>query len=422
MIEPIMFAGLGFLTASLLALIVVPLVHARAVRLTKRRLEAAAPISIMEIQADKDQLRAEFAMSTRRLEMSVDQLKAKTTGQLAELGKKTEAINSLKADVAEKTAVIFALESREKTLKDRLQTTEQELNGKTEALRETERKLAEKEAELTRVSADLEERSVTADSQRIDIVALKTQIANLKDQVGDLEVQVRTTEDRLTRERADAEQAAKHLADERGKVENLTPRVAQLERELAAQTAETEMLGRRVAELEGRLAEQGRDLADANRRGEQLQLDLDAARQIEADLRSELVESERRYEAATQALLGEKTLAESQLERAREERARLHRELATLKRETEEVWANERVENALMRERINDVAAEVTRLTTALEGPGSPIETILAADAIGTPVNGNGAHNGNGAIAVPPGKGSLADRIRALQNRASGMS
>jgi hypothetical protein len=41
-----------------------------------------------EIQADKDQLRAEFAMSARRLEMSVDQLKNKTTSQLAELGKK----------------------------------------------------------------------------------------------------------------------------------------------------------------------------------------------------------------------------------------------------------------------------------------------------------------------------------------------
>jgi uncharacterized membrane protein YccC len=93
MIEPIMFFGLGFLIATLLALVILPLVHARAVRLTARRLEAATPVSMAEIQADKDQLRAEFAMSTRRLEISVDQLKAKTTSQLAELGKKTDAIN-----------------------------------------------------------------------------------------------------------------------------------------------------------------------------------------------------------------------------------------------------------------------------------------------------------------------------------------
>src|SRR3982751_1619031 len=127
MIEPIMYFGLGFLIASLLGLVIVPLAHARAVRLTARRLEAAPPVWMVEIQADKDQLRAEFAMSTRRLEMSVDQLKTKTTGQLAELGKKTEAINSLKAELKEKTATIFALETREKALNEQLQTTEQEL-------------------------------------------------------------------------------------------------------------------------------------------------------------------------------------------------------------------------------------------------------------------------------------------------------
>ena len=91
MIEPVMYVGIGFLLAGLLVIGVIPLVHARAVRLTMRRLEALTPLSLAEIQADKDQLRAEFAMSTRRLEMSVDQLKTKTTSQLAEIGKKSEA-------------------------------------------------------------------------------------------------------------------------------------------------------------------------------------------------------------------------------------------------------------------------------------------------------------------------------------------
>src|SRR5271155_6110502 len=96
MIEPVMYFGIGFLAAALLGLLFIPLVHGRAVRLTMRRLEAATPLSIAEIRADKDQLRAEFAMSTRRLEMSVAQMKTKTTSQLADLGKKTDAINHLK--------------------------------------------------------------------------------------------------------------------------------------------------------------------------------------------------------------------------------------------------------------------------------------------------------------------------------------
>src|SRR5260370_17205074 len=106
MVEPIMYFGIGFLFATLLAIVFIPLVHGRAVRLTMRRLEAATPLSIAEIRADKDQLRAEFAMSTRRLEMSVEQMKAKTTGQLAALRNKADPINQLKNELREKTATI----------------------------------------------------------------------------------------------------------------------------------------------------------------------------------------------------------------------------------------------------------------------------------------------------------------------------
>src|SRR6267378_8528061 len=120
MIEPVMFVGIGFLVAGLLVIGAIPLVHARAVRLTMKRLEAMTPMSMAEIQADKDQLRAEFAMSTRRLEMSVEQMKAKTTRQLAEIGKKSDAIGRLKLELGEKTAALFALEAKEKQLNDDL--------------------------------------------------------------------------------------------------------------------------------------------------------------------------------------------------------------------------------------------------------------------------------------------------------------
>ena len=159
MIEPIMYFGIGFLVAALIGLVVVPLVHGRAVRLTMRRLEAATPLSMAEIQADKDQLRAEFAMSTRRLEMSVEQLKSKTTGQLAELGKKTDAINRLKIELGEKTATIFALEARDKALRDQLRATEEEFAVRTDAMHDAERALADKEAELAKMMGELDEQS-----------------------------------------------------------------------------------------------------------------------------------------------------------------------------------------------------------------------------------------------------------------------
>ena len=99
-----------------------------------------------------------------------------------------------------------------------------------------------------------------------------------------------------------------------------------------------------------------------------------------------------------------------------------------MKRDAESTWAAERVENALLRERINDVAAEVARLTAALEGPGSPIESMLVEATSGTRAAGaainahdpSAAQNGDSAPApAKESKNTLADRIRALQLTAS---
>ena len=164
MIEPIMFVGIGFLLAGLLVIGVIPLVHARAVRLTTRRLEALNPLSIAEIQADKDLLRAEFAMSTYRVEKRVEEIKAKATDHLTELGKKSEAIGRLKLELSEKTAALLALEAKELRLAEDLESTQAELAVKAGALEEMERALASPEAELAEVRAN---RSfVTADNKR----------------------------------------------------------------------------------------------------------------------------------------------------------------------------------------------------------------------------------------------------------------
>ena len=233
---------------------------------------------------------------------------------------------------------------------------------------------------------------------------------------------MKSTEERHAREKAAAEKATRELAEERGTVENLGTRIGQLERQLATQTTEAEIMGRRIADMEMRLTEQARLLADRERERDQLRTDLDAARRIEADLRQELATIERRHGTATEALRAEKTMAETQLERAREDRAKLQREVTNMKRDAEATWASERVENALLRERINDVAAEVARLTSVLEGPGSPIDAILAAPehpaTIGAAKPVTPAANTNSE----EGKGSLADRIRALQARSSRLS
>ena len=411
MIEILMYFSIGFLCASLLGLIVIPLVHNRAIRLTVRRLEAATPLSMAEIQADKDQLRAEFAMSTRRLELTVDQLKARSTSQLSELSKKSEAIAMLKQELDHKSAALVALEERQRTLHDQISVTEQEHSLKAAAVQATGLALADKEAALAHLTTELGHRTMLTDSQKAEIATLNTQVEALKAQLERYEKDVKDAETRLHRERSDADSATKELSDERNKVENLGGRVAQLQRQLVAQATEAEILGRRVQDLETKLTEQGRLLVEREHALYALRGELETARRSESDLRGALSTTAPTAARQRAAADTENTAQlRAQLAQANEERARLAQEITAMKRDTEQAWTSERVENALLRERINDIAAEIARLTMALEGPDSPIESILAA----APAT-NGANGQHGA----PAGGNLADRIRALQSRAS---
>ena len=304
MIEPIMFVGIGFLVAGLLVIGVIPLVHARAVRLTTRRLEAVTPLSMAEIQADKDQLRAEFAMSTRRLEMSVEQMKAKTTSQLAEIGKKSEAIGRLKLELGEKTAALFALEAQGEAAQRRAARCRGRARGKTHArCRTTERTLAD---DAGRARADHGELRRDARSPPTASASswwrcarrsrsLKGQIESYeketKDAAGAADPRDRrgreprpaarrgARQDREPRQPRRRARTPAHRADDRGR----NPRPP---RAGAGRPA------RRAGPLPGR----------ARIRVRPLRSEPTVAQKTEADLRAELAEAENRQRSATEAI------------------------------------------------------------------------------------------------------------------------
>jgi len=405
MIEVIMYFAIGFFIAVVIGLGLFPLVHNRAVRLTGQRLEAATPLSLAEIQADKDQLRAEFAMTIRRLEMSVDQLKARTTSQAGELGRKTDGINRLKLEIGEKAAVILTMEAREQALRDQLRTTEEQLAAKTGALQEAERTLADRQSELEKLSQQIGESTLLADSQRVEIAALRTQVESLRGQIGKLDGEIHQAQERLARQHADAQTAARDIEAERGRAQLLGNRVADLEQQLMTQANEAQELGRKVLELEARLAEQSKKFAEREYDVIRLRTEVETVRQSETETRSEMAALEDRHNGTSARLRSENSLLEKELEQLRTERTALQEEIGRLKRAAEEGETGEHVENAMLRDRINDIATEVARLTMVLEGPGSPIEAMLAKEANGHPRKSDA-------------QTSLADRIRALQARA----
>lgn len=208
MIETVLHFAVGFAVAALLGLAFVPLVHKRAVRLTARRFEAAMPAAVGEIRADKDELRTKLATSTRRLEMTVEQMKAKTMSKLDELDRKKDAIDQLEKELGDKTAAISALDARDKSMREQLRSSQQQFEAQSAALRATEQMLADKEAELVQLVVELGER----ESQQAEFAAMLTEVQAIKMRVAQYEDAQREIEIRLLHDHEDATAAAGDFA------------------------------------------------------------------------------------------------------------------------------------------------------------------------------------------------------------------
>ena len=166
MVEIGMYFGTGFFLASLGMLIFLPLVHGRAVRLTRRRLEARIPASMAEILADKDLPRAQFCISTRRLELELEQLRAKNASRLAELGRKEDAINGLRRELS--------------ALRAEIGPSQDELAIKTAALEQAKREAVSNELELGWRKQELADSVALTENQNTEIDELRNQVEELK--------------------------------------------------------------------------------------------------------------------------------------------------------------------------------------------------------------------------------------------------
>jgi hypothetical protein len=109
MFESLVLCGIGFLTACLLALVLFPAVQRRAAQMAMKG-ALAGSWTLKEIFADKDKQRAQFVLAVRRVEIGLEELKAKSERQACELGR-------LKVELEKKVALIAALQAREQAHK-----------------------------------------------------------------------------------------------------------------------------------------------------------------------------------------------------------------------------------------------------------------------------------------------------------------
>lgn len=412
MFEGALYFILGFLCAALIALMVSPAIWNRAVTLTKRRIESSVPLTLNEIQADKDQLRAEFAMSTRRLELSVEELREKAARQVIDINRKRDELAKLAEESREKIRMVEELEARSAELRSRLADREEALSAISRQRDDARQELERRALELEKLRHELEDARSESDSRRIELVARQTAVDDMTSRIGE-------RDKREAKLQAEIDELRAALAAARGEVKTLTGQGEEGDARLARLQKLNGELEERLQRAERQVSEyRNGESAEADSSNELTRLlmeERERSNGLEADLASTVLRmdallqdaSNENVRKAMDTLSAEKDRIEKQLGEALAERDRLMEEVTAFRESHNMEWEGERKENAILRERINDLAAQVTAMTAALEGPDSPIRDIIE--------QATGADK-----PAPKGQktSQLAERIRALQETA----
>lgn len=372
MIQTVLFFILGFLSAGFIALLIAPAVWRRAEILTQKRIEASIPMTRNEVQAEGDRLRAEFAMATRRLEMSVKSLREKAADQLVQIGRGEELLRQAGEEDERKAAFIADLEERAGGLQAELETVRERLQESMQRLSTTERQLAEQSQEVVRLGRMHEEASLLSSSRQIELVARESDVDRLSAELSQLRLQAKDSQRRVREVEAESRALHGSLKSERKKIADVERR---LERSIAALADREADLERAEAALAAARQEEPSGSGDGEGAGKDI-----------ARLREDRERLEARLKVFTR------------------ENKKLREEIKALNAGKSEAVDADRSGAALLREEIGDIAAKVVNLTAMLEGPDSPINGM-----IGPGQDGSG-----------PGEAmSLAERIRALQQASS---
>ncbi len=213
MIEQGIYFALGCIVTALLALLFAPVFWHRALRLTRQRLQLQVPLSMQEILAERDQLRAEFAVERLRVEQAMERVQATKGHDMAELGRRSMELAAL----TDKLATLTHTEQAQADEISRLQRAAAEAEAENGTLRlalhdgDSGLELWRQRAETAR---DHQERlQDEVESHRTTIASLKTRSMGLEMRLTDAErARVAREQELETGLRARLETAMGHVA------------------------------------------------------------------------------------------------------------------------------------------------------------------------------------------------------------------
>ena len=414
-----MFVAAGFLAASLLALILAPVQWRRAVRLTEQRVRSLTPLSMAEIQADKDRLRAEHAQQLRRVENALEKLKDDNALRRAEIVRTSEMAKLRAAEALTGAQTVSDLDQEMAELRQNLIHAESNAKSNLNALKKAQRRFSDQSKELEEARKAAREATLMCDEQKVRIAALQTEIASGEEQIRDISNSHKVTPEDTRKMLAEMTEKLREATLRDGEVARLKTENERLKGELGLVRAE---LAAQLLEIEALRREKAvRERADEK---EKARLEAGEAAPAEAEMEG----------------FAEGDADAGARDTPMEEKQRLVAEVEALRGELAKSRERDRVDNEALRERLADIAAKVAHMSAALEGGDPVIEEILRKSApakrrraaktrqaksrqanSATAKSGEDkqAADGGGAAEKPQAPTTLADRIRALRQRIS---
>ncbi|MGF0521930.1 hypothetical protein ACQEDT_10510 [Agrobacterium pusense] len=175
MIEYAILFGLGFLTATLLALLIAPAIHRRIVAYTENRIRATMPISPQEVRAQKDMARALYAAENAKVRQELETEREKNTSlRLANEAASSDAyrlgeqnrsfslkIEELTLEIGELRAALDASEERAGIIQANLLQQEQAANERAS-------QMSDLTARLTNLTRELDDSKILAATRDLE--------------------------------------------------------------------------------------------------------------------------------------------------------------------------------------------------------------------------------------------------------------
>jgi chromosome segregation ATPase len=392
-IEQVMIFALGFLVSGLLTLMFLPAFWRRALRLSRRRLEMQMPLSMAEIVAERDQLRAEFATERRRIEQHCEALVVERARDMGELGRRARLIGALDTELADAKRKVLEQDTALDLAERRIADAEGQFAAADKELFDMGSRLARVSGAAADLDRDNKALAAVAEERRAAIAASETRAAGLVMQVEGL----RREREALIRAGTAKDTALQRLGAELDFAKTSGTATAS---KLQVALAKVEELGGDAGKLQGALADERRANLQLEAKARVAAQSLTDAAEREAVLRAELDRQAATLRAADQnnaqqisALRAENSSLQGALQAAHKELAVLRAELATARNGAAPIVEPDGAlhiaqDDAMLRQTIKEIGTEVSRLMHTLEtqsrgeaagaGPGELMRALQA--------------------------------------------